>query len=85
MLAATPKNAVALKEPKKQDDFATTFQKQSLYILPVMIGFFSWHFSVGLSLYWNTFTLFGIIQQYLVAGLGGVEDWIKKEVKQISK
>lgn len=68
------------KAPKqnKQDDFATMFQKQSLYLLPVMVGFFSWHFSVGLSLYWNTFTVFGIIQQYLVSGLGGLEAWLKK-------
>jgi len=56
----------------KKEDFAATFQKQSLYILPIMIGFFSWQFSIGLSLYWNTFTVFGIIQQYLVSGWGGL-------------
>ena len=78
MAPATPKGAIALKQINKPDDFATTFQKQSMYLLPVMIGFFSWNFSVGLSLYWNTFTVFGIIQQYLVAGLGGLEGWIKK-------
>lgn len=68
-------------EKKKQDDFATSFQKQSLYLLPLMVGFFSWNFSIGLSLYWNTFTIFGIIQQYLVSGLGGLEDIIKKYKK----
>lgn len=62
----------------KEEDFATTFQKQSLYLLPVMIGVFSWNFSLGLSLYWNTFTIFGIIQQYKVSGLGGLEPWINR-------
>jgi YidC/Oxa1 family membrane protein insertase len=81
MMPATPKGGVVVVKTKP-DDFATTFQKQSLYLLPVMIGFFSWHFSVGLSLYWNTFTIFGIIQQYLVAGLGGVEDWRSKFKKK---
>jgi|SRR6185369_5967584 len=78
MMSATPKGAIVVKKDNKPDDFAATFQKQSLYLLPVMIGFFSWNFSIGLSLYWNTFTVFGIIQQYLVAGLGGLESWIKK-------
>ena len=78
MLPAASKKAVSVKDSKKPDDFATMFQKQSLYILPFMIGFFSWYFSVGLSLYWNTFTIFGIIQQYKVAGLGGVADWVAK-------
>lgn len=80
------KMMVPAKDPdnisvKKQDDFATAFQKQSLYLLPAMIGFFSWNFSIGLSLYWNTFTIFGIIQQYRVAGLGGVSEWLGKSPK----
>ena len=47
-------------------DFANIMQKQMLYFLPVMIGFFSYGFPVGLSLYWNVFSVFGIIQQYFV-------------------
>lgn len=58
--------------PVKKDDFASVFQTQSMYIFPVMIGFFSYTFPVGLSLYWNTFTVFGIIQQYHITGLGGL-------------
>lgn len=63
---------------KKSEDFATAFQKQSLYIFPLMIGFFSWGFPIGLSLYWNTFTIFGIIQQYKISGLGGLSEWAGK-------
>lgn len=52
----------------KKDDFASVFATQSTYIFPIMIGFFSYTFPFGLSLYWNTFTVFGIIQQYRVMG-----------------
>jgi YidC/Oxa1 family membrane protein insertase len=66
------------KEKKGESDFATAFQTQSLYIFPIMIGFFSYTFPIGLSLYWNTFTIFGIIQQYLIAGPGGIKEWTDK-------
>jgi YidC/Oxa1 family membrane protein insertase len=59
-------------ETKTQPDFATAFQTQTLYIFPLMIGFFSFTFPVGLSLYWITFTIFGIIQQYKLQGPGGL-------------
>lgn len=72
-----PKGIVKNTE-KKKEDFASAFQTQSLYIFPVMIGFFSYNFPVGLSLYWNTFTIFGIIQQYKISGLGGLKEWVKK-------
>lgn len=64
------------KEEKKPDDFATAFQSQSTYIFPLMIAFFSYNFPSGLSLYWNTFTIFGIIQQYQIQGLGGLRPLI---------
>lgn len=74
------------KDKKKNDDFATTFQKQAAYIFPIMIGFFSFNFPFGLSLYWNTFTIFGIIQQYKVTGLGGLEKtWQKVKNRQTQK
>jgi YidC/Oxa1 family membrane protein insertase len=85
MFSATPKaedkklSEVKSKAgEKKQEDFATAFQSQSLYIFPLMIGFFSYGFPIGLSLYWNTFTIFGIIQQYKISGLGGLKDWMDK-------
>ena len=66
-------------DKKDAGDFASAFQTQSMYIFPAMIGFFSFGFPIGLSLYWNTFTIFGIIQQYKIAGLGGLSAWIKKK------
>ncbi len=63
---------------KKSDDFSSIFASQSTYIFPVMIGFFSYTFPIGLSLYWNTFTIFGIIQQYKIAGWGGLKNLWQK-------
>jgi YidC/Oxa1 family membrane protein insertase len=70
-----PKADQPKKEKKSQEDFATAFQTQSMYLLPVMVGFFSFTLPFGLSLYWNTLTIFGIIQQYIISGWGGVVDW----------
>ena len=77
-VAAKKEDKKLATNEKKPDDFATAFQSQSLYIFPIMIGFFSWTFPIGLSLYWNTFTIFGIIQQYKISGLGGLEEWTNK-------
>lgn len=63
---------------RKGDDFASIMQTQSTYIFPIMIGVFSYTLPIGLSLYWNTFTIFGILQQYKVQGWGGLENWINK-------
>lgn len=68
----------AKKDPKKKDDFQTAFQAQSVFIFPFMIAYFSYSLPLGLSLYWNTFTLFGILQQYLLVGPGGMEPWFAK-------
>ena len=71
------------KDKKKEQDFATAFQSQATYIFPLMIAFFAFSFPIGLSLYWNTFTIFGIIQQYKIQGLGGLEKnilWIRSKL-----
>ncbi len=81
--AKKTKNKALVKEVKKEDDFATAFQSQSLYIFPAMIALFSWTLPFGLSLYWNTFTLFGILQQYQIGGLGGLSDWTNKLTRSI--
>lgn len=66
------------KTHTEKEDFATAFQSQSLFIFPVMIGFFAFTLPIGMSLYWNTFTIFGILQQYLLVGWGGMKPWISK-------
>lgn len=50
-------------DTKKKDDFSKAMQTQTTVILPIMIGFFAYSFPLGLALYWNTFSVFAIIQQ----------------------
>jgi len=51
-------------EAKKNDggDFQKAMNPQMKYIFPLMIGWFSMRMPIGLSLYWNIFSLFSIIQ-----------------------
>jgi len=60
----TPKLDIEKKREPKEDDMGTAMQKQMSIMMPLMIGFFAYNFPLGLSLYWNTMTVFGIIQQY---------------------
>ncbi len=85
-MMATPKtaedqkkitNLPAKNEPPKMD-FANMMQGQMLYMLPIMIGVFSFGLPIGLSLYWNTYTIFGIIQQYRISGWGGMSEIFNK-------
>lgn len=75
---AIEKAASDTKTQEKGLDFASAFQTQTVYFLPIMIGAFSYGFPIGLSLYWNTFTVFGIIQQYLVTGWGGLTNPLRR-------
>jgi YidC/Oxa1 family membrane protein insertase len=79
MMPAVQPETKAVAKAGSAEDFMATFQKQSMYLLPVMIGVFSFNFQVGLSLYWNTFSVFGIIQQYYVSGWGSLEKFFKKK------
>ncbi|PIV09341.1 hypothetical protein COS31_03360 [Candidatus Roizmanbacteria bacterium CG02_land_8_20_14_3_00_36_15] len=49
---------------KKSDggDFQQAMSMQMKYIMPLMIGWFSYTLPLGLSLYWNIFSIFSIIQ-----------------------
>ena len=58
------KPVLDLTEKESKEDMGAAMQKQMSIIMPLMIGFFAYSFPLGLSLYWNTFTVFGIIQQH---------------------
>lgn len=65
-LTAPPKGAEDKnKKPEMGDEFQKAMQTQMKYFFPVMIGIFSFNFPVALSLYWNVFSIFSIIQYYL--------------------
>lgn len=67
-----------LKEKAAQQDTMSAMQSQMTFMMPLMIGYFSFSFPIGISIYWNTFTVIGIIQQYLISGWGGLEPWVKR-------
>ncbi len=67
------------KEEKEElEDSMAAMQSQMIYLMPLMVGYFAFIFPTGLALYWNTFTIMGIIQQYTIAGWGGLDGWISK-------
>ncbi|EKD90871.1 MAG: Stage III sporulation protein J [uncultured bacterium] len=69
------------KEKKEKDeasDAAAAVQSQMVYLMPVMIGYFAFSFPIGLSIYWNTFTLLGIYHQYRVGGWGGMKEFVSR-------
>jgi len=78
-MMATPNQPKKAKESK--GDFASALsasQGQMMYFIPLIILVSGSQFASGLALYWFVSTLFGIIQQYNIAGLGGLEPWLKK-------
>lgn len=54
------------KKEEKKEDVGVEMQKQMAIMTPIMFGFFAFQFPLGLSLYWNVFGLFGIMQQLRV-------------------
>lgn len=69
-------------EKEGVEDSMMAMQSQMVYLMPIMIGYFAFQFPIGLALYWNTFTILGIIQQYLISGWGGMEELVKKVVSR---
>jgi YidC/Oxa1 family membrane protein insertase len=78
MFTTPPQQPKSTGKENKEPDFQTVFQKQIIYIIPFTIGFAAFNFPVGLSLYWNTFSIFAMIQQYTLNGWGGLEPYIAK-------
>lgn len=61
----TPKTTEVVDEKDKKEDsgdFQKAMNTQMKYIFPFMIGWFSYSLPIGLSLYWNIFSLFSIMQ-----------------------
>lgn len=67
-VALVPKDEEGEKKAadRKSEDTAAEMQKQMMLITPIMFGFFAFQFPLGLSLYWNIFSVFGILQQLQV-------------------
>lgn len=77
--------AEAKKTPEKSDDLMYNMQNQMLYLMPLMTIFIGWRLPSGLVLYWLATTVFSVVQQYFVSGLGslsagrqGLEPWVNR-------
>ncbi|MBI3103473.1 membrane protein insertase YidC [Candidatus Daviesbacteria bacterium] len=66
------------KEKEGLEESMGQVQSQMVYLMPVMIGYFAFTFPIGLAIYWNTYTILGIIQQYKISGWGGLSDYVGK-------
>jgi YidC/Oxa1 family membrane protein insertase len=51
---------------------ASTMQQQMMFMMPIMTGVIALKLPSGLALYWIMGTLFSIVTQYFVSGLGGI-------------
>jgi len=81
------KNPAVQKVNAKETDvqeMAESVQKQMVFMMPVMTGFFALNFPSGLAMYWVVTTLFSIGQQYVVSGWGGVAYYFKKAVNFVT-
>ncbi len=54
------------KEKESLDESMAAMQTQMMYMMPLMIGYFAFQFPIGLSIYWNTVTIFSILQQKIL-------------------
>lgn len=69
---------VVQKTASGTDDMMVAFQKQSLYMFPVLTVFAGYSFASGLVLYWAVLSLAQVIQQYFISGWGGLVPWLKR-------
>ncbi|MCL5675988.1 MAG: YidC/Oxa1 family membrane protein insertase [Patescibacteria group bacterium] len=66
------------QKEKKEADMAEQMQKQMLFLMPAMTVFIGISLPSGLALYWVATTVFSLVQQYFVTGLGGLETYLAK-------
>lgn len=73
------KPQVKTKDQPNFEESMASMQSQMAVVMPLMIAYFSYNFPVGLALYWNVFTIIGIIQQYLIAGPGSLGKYLPEK------
>lgn len=76
-----PAVAKALAGEEKKSDFMADFaeaQSSMIWMFPLMLLFLGTSWPSGLAMYWSISSTFGIIQQYRISGLGGLEQLVVK-------
>jgi YidC/Oxa1 family membrane protein insertase len=69
MQAAVPTAAPEEKDKDKKgsntgEEFQKAMNTQMKYFFPIMIGYFSYTLPLGLSIYWNIFSIFTVLQHF---------------------
>ncbi len=67
------------KEKVEKADFAETMaasQGQLVLLMPLFVLLWGGQLPSGIFLYWFVSTAFGIVQQYYIAGLGSLKEWL---------
>ncbi|MBI3981158.1 membrane protein insertase YidC [Candidatus Microgenomates bacterium] len=72
VLLKGPEEKVTTEKKAKEEDMQESMQKQMLFLMPAMTVFFGFSLPSGLALYWVVTTVFSVVQQYFVTGLGGL-------------
>lgn len=81
---ALAKNQKIDDKKKDEPNFSSIMQKEMMIIFPLMIGWAAYNFPVGLSIYWNIFTIFGIFQYLEQAKIQAATNLKnKKDLKKI--
>lgn len=79
--AASPKKEIAKAGEEKKSDFMSEFadaQSSMVWMFPLMFLFLGTQWPSGLALYWSVSSVLAIVQQYRIAGLGGLEQYVVK-------
>lgn len=66
------------KEKEGMEEAMSAMQGQMVFLMPLMIGYFAFTFPAGLSIYWITFTILNIYQQYRISGWGGMTSLLNR-------
>lgn len=74
MPSAKKERQVAKETEDKSDDFASIMRTQSMYLFPLMTLFIGFRFPSGLVLYWLVFSLFNLVQQFIINKQGELEN-----------
>ena len=72
-MSQAPKNP---KTGKSGQDTQAQMMSQMMFFMPIMFGYITLGLPAGLTLYWTVSNALSLIQQYFVAGWGGLGDWV---------
>ena len=64
------------KDGGKSQDSQAQMMGQMMFFMPIMFGYITLGLPAGLTLYWTVSNILSIVQQYFVAGWGGLADWL---------